>query len=171
MKRVPIYAVASVGLLLVAISVYAMWGRGQTETASSPATKPNAEAFRAVNIIRVINTAEVVTCRTKDGSIDENAKFLSWDELLIAPCFKQAQGQFSGVRFSQASELSFSPGSEIVPGLELRLVVSPDGRQYNLWLGQKRDVHCGFAFFSDERGVIYEGQAIGCNSQGLLGKP
>jgi hypothetical protein len=171
MKRKVSFAGASVGLLLLGASVYAMRASGQTEAPASPAVDSKVEAFRAVNIIRVINTAEVVTCRTKDGGIDANAKFLSWAELLKAPCFKEAQGQFSGGRFSRVSELSFSPAPEIVPGLELRLVLSTDGSHYNLWLGQKRDDRCGFAFFSDERGVIYEGKAIGCNSQGVLGKP
>jgi hypothetical protein len=171
MKRKVGFAAASVGMLLLGVSVYARRASGQTEAPASSAVNSKAEAFQAVNIIRVINTAEVVACRSKDGKIDESAKFLGWDELLNAPCFKQAQGQFSGGRFSQASELAFSPGSEIVPGLELRLVVSPDGRHYNLWLGQKREDHCGFAFFSDERGLIYEGRVIGCDAQGALGKP
>ena len=51
----------------------------------------------------------------------------------------------------------------------LRLVVTPDGKHYNVWLGQKPDVRCGFAFYSDERGVIYEGRAIGCSAHGALG--
>jgi hypothetical protein len=171
MKRVFSYAAASVGLLLLGISVCTMRARTQTETVARPAVDSRVEALRAVNIIRVINTAEVVTCRTKDGNIDESAKFLSWDELLNAPCFKEAQGHFSGGHFSQVGELPFSPAPEIVPGLELRLVVSADGSHYNLWLGQKQDVRCGFAFFSDERGVIYEGKAIGCAAQRELGKP
>jgi hypothetical protein len=166
MKRKVGFAIASVGLFLFAVSVYTMRAKGQTEAVANPAAQTRTEAVRAVNIIRVINTAEVGTCRTKGGHIDEHAKFLSWDELLDASCFKEAQR-----RFSQASELSFSPGPEIVAGLELRLVVSPDGRHYNLWLGQKQEDRCGFAFFSDERGLIYEGRAIGCSAQGAIGKP
>ena len=171
MKRVSTMISFPVGLLLLGISVYAVRATGQTATVTSPRMDSRDQAFLAVNAIRVINTAEVVACRTKDGKIDPKQKFISWDDLLNAPCFKQAQGQFSGGRFSRVSELSFSPGPEIVPGLELRLVVSPDGSHYNLWIGQKRSVQCGFAFFSDERGVIYEGKAIGCDAQGILGTP
>jgi hypothetical protein len=153
-----------IAVCLVAISIHVQRATGQTLTATSPAGASNDQARLAVNIIRVINTAEVVDCREKGGNIDENEKFLTWDELLNAPCFKQAQSHFRGF-----NELSLSSGPEIVPGIELRLVVS--GKHYNLWLGQKREVNCGFAFFSDERGVIYEGKAIGCSAQGVLGKP
>lgn len=169
MKRVFGFAATSMGTLL-GILVWTLAPRGQAPTPATPAANSKELAFRAVNIIRVVNTAEVVDCRTRNGKIDPNAKFLPWPELLNAPCFKQAQGHFSGNRFSQVSQLSFSPGPEVVPGLEIRLVVSPEGNHYNVWLGQK-DVECGFAFSSDERGVIYEGKAIGCDANGALGRP
>ena len=158
-----------VAACLLAVSIHVLRATGQTVTATSPSADSSDPAMMAVNIIRVINTAEV-SCRSKNGKIDENEKFLSWDQLLIAPCFKQVQTQFSGKRFSNVNELSLSPGPEIVPGIEIRLVVSPEGKHYNLWMGQKREVNCGFAFFSDERGVIYEGRAIGCSPPGVLGK-
>jgi hypothetical protein len=46
-------------------------------------------------------------------------------------------------------------------------MVSPDGKHYNLWLGQKPGGDCAFAFYSDERGVIYEGASLGCDSPGV----
>ena len=145
---------ASVSFFLLAISICTQRTHAQTATPGNAAKDSKDQALVAVNIIREINTAEVMICRSKEGKINENEKFQSWGELLNAPCFKQAQRHFSGARFSNVNEVSLSPRSEIVPGLELRLVVSPDGKHYNLWLGQKLDVHCGFAFFSDERGVI-----------------
>lgn len=75
------------------------------------------QARLAVNIIRVINTAEVGDCRTKNGKIDESAKFLSWEDLRNSPCLKPAQSRFSGSAFSHANELSFSQGPERVPAL------------------------------------------------------
>jgi hypothetical protein len=143
-------------VFLLAVSIHVLRGEGQEGATTSPAV-PSAERARlAVEIVRYINTAEM-DCRLKDGKLDENARFFSWDELLDAPFFGHMQDQFS-----QAHGQRFSPGPEIVPGLELRLVVSADGKHYNLWLGQKKDIDCGFAFYSDERGVIYEGKAIGC---------
>ncbi len=65
---------------------------------------------------------------------------------------------------SHAGGPLLSTGPEIVPGLELRLVVSPDEKRCNLWLGQTKDIDCGFAFYSDKRGVIYEGREIGCEA-------
>lgn len=169
MNRLSKMIVISGGIFLFAISIDPMRVGGQTLTTVSPQNSKD-QARLAVGIIRLINTAEVVDCRTKDGNMDTTIKFLSWDELLNAPCFQHAQSRVRS-HMSGAPQPSFSPGPEIVPGLEQRLVVSPDGSHYNLWLGQTKEVQCGFAFYSDERGVIYEGAAIGCNPQGILGKP
>lgn len=154
------------GVFLLAVSIQVLRATGQAGAVTTPAVTSRDQRILAVGIVRLINTAEV-DCRLKDGKVDENEKFLPWDELLNAPCFKQAQ---SRVRFTHFNISSLSPGPEIVPGLELRLVVSPDGKHYSLWLGQKGDI-CGFAFYSDERGMIYEGKAIGCEAQGVLRKP
>jgi beta-lactamase regulating signal transducer with metallopeptidase domain len=152
------------------LRIHTAGGGGQT---GSITDNSKDQAMLAVNIIRVINTAEVVDCRTKDGKVDETIKFLPWDDLRNKPCFKQAQQKYSrpaGNRFSEVSQLTFSAAPAIVPGLELRLVVSPDGSHYNVWLGQAKG-NCGFAFYSDERGLIYEASALGCNQAGILGKP
>ena len=148
-----------VGVLLPPVSIHVLRATGQAAAVTSPSVVSRDQAILAVMIIRQVNTAEVMDCRIKDGKVDENERFLPWDELLNAPCFKKAQ---SRARFSKINENTLSAGSEIVPGLELRLVVSSDGKHYNLWLGQKPIGHCAFAFYSDERGVIYEGKPIGC---------
>jgi hypothetical protein len=155
-------------VLSLAVSALALGVGGRPASAAKTVANSRAQALRAVNIIRVINTAEVSACRSRDGGGD-SAGFRSWTHLVNAPCFKRAQADFRGKRFAQDGKLSFSAAPEITPGLVLRLVVSPDGKHYNLWLGQKPDVRCGFAFYSDERGVIYEGKAIGCSVQGVVG--
>jgi hypothetical protein len=119
----------------------------------------------AVNIVREINTGEA-SCRIKDGKIDEDEKYLPWDKLLDAACFTRVQGQVS-----RAGGPRLSSGPEIVPGFELRLIISSDGKHYNLWLGQNPVAHCAFAIYSDERGVIYEGREIGCGDREVNGKP
>jgi hypothetical protein len=160
-----------IGLLVVAfllaVSIHVLRATGQAGAVTSPSVASKDQAFLAVYIVRLINTAEW-SFPAKDGKIDEKEKFLPWDELLDAPRFKEAQ---SRVRFTHFNISSLSPGPEIVPGLELRLVVSPDGKHYNLSLSQKPVVHCAFAIYSDERGVIYAGREIGCEAQGVLGKP
>ncbi len=154
-------------VFLLAISIHVLRAAGQAGAVTSPSSGSRDQAILAVNIIRLINTAEW-SSRAKDGKIDENQKFLPWDELLNTSCFKQAQCQ---ARFTNFNISSLSPGPEIVPGLELRLVISPDGKHYSLWLGQKPAVHCAFAFYSDEQGVIYEGRDIGCEALKALWKP
>jgi hypothetical protein len=146
-----------VSTFLLAVAVQVVRAAAQTE-ASSPSSNSRDQKMLAVYIVRLINTAEVVDCRTEGGKIDEEKKFLPWDELLNAPCFQQAHSRV----FVVGGHPVFSPGPEIVPGLELRLVVSADGKHYNLWIGQKAET-CGFAFYSDERGLIYEGKPIGCD--------
>jgi len=161
--------IASAAFLSLAALVPALGAGGRAVSAANSVANSRVQALRAVNIIRLINTAEVSTCRNQKGEAGTSTKFRPWAHLINAPCFKEAQSRFSGSRFGQVANLSFSAGPEIVPGLVLRLVVSPDGNHYNLWLGQKPDVRCGSAFYSDERGVIYEGKTIGCNAQGALG--
>jgi hypothetical protein len=167
MRRIQKIIGLFVGVFSLAVSIHLLRAAGQAgATASSAASR--SQKTLAVAIVRYINTVEVIDCRSQNGQIDENEKFLPWDELREAPCFKEAQ---SRMPLPVVDELSQSLGPEIVPGLELRLVVSADGRHYNLWLGQKSADVCGFAFFSDERGVIYEGKPIGCEVREAPAKP
>lgn len=168
MRQTSRVVIASVALFLLAASAPALGAGARAVSAAKTVTNSRSQVLRAVNIIRVINTAEVGTCRKQEGK-DGSLGFKSWTRLVNAPCFKKAQSHFAGSRFAEVGKLSFSAAPEIVPGLVLRLVVSPDGKHYNLWLGQKPDVRCGFAFYSDERGVIYEGRAIGCSAQAVPG--
>ncbi|HEX5411278.1 MAG TPA: hypothetical protein VFZ27_05405 [Terriglobia bacterium] len=171
MKRVVSLSAAILFVFLVGITVYPPWLVGQKAPVPAAPVNDASQAVTAVNIVRAINTAEVVTCRSKGGNQDRSAHFLPWNGLRNAPCLKKAQSHYWGKRFGDVSSLSFSPGPEISRGLLLHLVVSADGQHYNVWLGQRPEVHCGFVFFSDERGVIYEGKAIGCDSQTQPGMP
>jgi hypothetical protein len=151
-------------VFLVGVSIHLLRAAAQEQAGKSTSGDSRGQRMLAVSIIRYINTAEA-SCQVKNGKRDENQKFLSWDELLNAPCFEQTR---SLVRFYPANQPAFSSGSEIVPGLELRLVVSADGKHYNVSLGEK-PTGCGSVFFSDERGVIFEGKALGCEGQKVPG--
>jgi hypothetical protein len=157
MKRTWKFIGLFVGVLLLAFSIRVLRATGQSGAVPSPSEASKDQARQALLIVRSINTGEY-TCRKKD----ENENFLPWEELLRAPCFSRCQSSFS-----QASGFPLAPGPEIAPGLELRLMVSPDGKHYSLWLGQKPVGNCAFAFYSDERGVIYEGASLGCESPGV----
>ncbi|HVA16572.1 MAG TPA: hypothetical protein VMV59_02550 [Candidatus Dormibacteraeota bacterium] len=105
--------------------------------------QPNDARATAVNVVREINTAEVEHSAW-------HGTYASWNELYSATD-EQKRWQ----------RLQLSAGPEIVPGWTLSLVASADGKSFELSLRSLAD-KCGFSFFSDQRGVIYEGSAIGC---------
>ena len=76
-------------------------------------------------------------------------------------------GELSGSRYALSmrtappgaaiSRLSLDPGTEILPNWELKLDVSPTG--YWLMIRDKADP-CGFAFISNQAGVIFSAEPI-----------
>jgi hypothetical protein len=59
--------------------------------------------------------------------------------------------------------LNLSEGPEVAPGWTLAMIVAADDQSYELSLHNLPD-KCGFSFFSDQRGLIYEGNVIGCET-------
>jgi hypothetical protein len=113
-------------------------------------TTPNSR-LTGVDVVRTINTAEA-TYKYKHGS------FADWDDLysaIIAPAQNRAPG---------ANGVAIGRGSEVVPGWILTLIVSHDGKAYQLSLRNRLDTKCPFSFFSDQSGLIYQGNVIGCES-------
>jgi len=98
--------------------------------------------------IRTVNTAEL-TYHAQRGS------YGSWQDLLA----NQQQylngwlAQFYPQFYPQAPNIHFGELPEVLPGLNLRLNVAPDGRNYVVLVEDAAD-KTGFAFVSDERGVI-----------------
>lgn len=97
-----------------------------------------------IDVVRQIETAEVEH-RAWHGA------FASWDELYNSP---DEQKRWQHMRLTA--------GPEVVPGWELKLVASADGKQFELSLRNTADP-CAFSFFSDQRGVIYQGGVIDCS--------
>lgn len=97
----------------------------------------------AVNVVREINTAEVEHSAW-------HGTYASWNELYSA---RDEQKRWQ--------RLQLSAGPEIVRGWALSLVASADGKSFELSLRSLAD-KCGFSFFSDQGGVIYEGSAVRC---------
>ena len=157
MKRTQKITGLVVGLLLTIWAFHGLKAAGRPQAVPPRADAPTKSKSMAVGIVRTINTAQV-SCRARDGKVEENYSFLSWDELLSSHCFDAAQDWFS-----QHYRFRLAAGPEIAPGLELRLVVSGDGRHYNLSLVGEDSPSCRFGFFSDEGGVIYEGKSLGCD--------
>jgi hypothetical protein len=96
-----------------------------------------------VDVVRVVNTAEV-TYKYEHGS------FATWDELYRSGAVARSKG------------LALASGPEVVPGWVLTIIVSHDGKTYQLSLRNLADTQCRFSFFSDPSGLIYQGNVIDC---------
>jgi hypothetical protein len=120
-------------------------------TAAGPTSQSSDNHQVPVDVVRLINTAE-------QAQRQQFGKYVTWSDLANSPIFKKVQNEVAP-RY-HLKGVSLSPGSEVIPHHELRLVPSASGDQYQLSLADKND--CGFALFSDERGLIYVGSVMGC---------
>ena len=134
-------------LATTAAITLALIGVGNTHPAAT--TEPDQQAVTAV---RLINTAEANIHR-------EKARYVAFPELASSGALKKA-AEMNSAFASVLADLDLQNG---VPmrGFDLTIIVSSDGGAYKLSLAAKED--CGVAFFSDQRGIIYNGKAIGCS--------
>jgi len=112
---------------------------------------PDAARTTGVNVVRLINTADMEYKSAHGG-------YAAWPELYRSGII--AKHEKPGLMFGN---LNLSEGPEVVPGWTLAMIVAADGQSYELSLRNLKD-KCQFSFFSDQRGVIYEGNAIGCET-------
>jgi hypothetical protein len=150
MNRLRVFSVAVLVAGALACAAFAL---AQTQSSEPKVRQMAVEPLRdsrviGVDIVREINTAEV------EHSALHGA-FASWDQLYRSPD-EQKRWQ----------RLQLSSGPEVIPGWTLALVASADGKSFELSLRSLAD-RCGFSFFSDQSGVIYEGHAIGCPGEVL----
>jgi len=149
--RRTIIAIFATGALTCAALAMAQAGKPVPAIPHDPMVlqAPNETGATGVNVVRLINTAEMEYKRAHGG-------YAKWDELyrsgIIASDQKRGP-QFSGVQLAA--------GPEVVPGWTLALIPSADGQTYELSLRNLGD-KCQVSFFSDQRGLIYEGKVIGC---------
>ncbi|HEV2313814.1 MAG TPA: hypothetical protein VGR94_00790 [Candidatus Acidoferrales bacterium] len=112
---------------------------------------PNAVRTTGVNVVRLINTAEAEYKSAHSG-------YATWPELYRSGII--AKHEKARLMFGN---LNLSEGPEVVPGWTLAMIVAADGQSYELALRNLPD-KCQFSFFSDQRGLIYEGNVIGCET-------
>jgi hypothetical protein len=112
----------------------------------------------AVNFVRLVNTAEM-NYRHDEGRYGTFAYLVKSSELQkVSARFPQFASVLQGIN-SQSE-------SEPIAGLQFGLVLAGDGTKYKLSVREKQDKPaCGFAFFSDESGLIFEGRVIDCPAQ------
>jgi hypothetical protein len=104
----------------------------------------------ALGFMRTINTAEVT-------ELSQYGSYAPW-ETLLAHKSEYMNGWLARY-FPQAARFGDLP--EVLPGYSLRLDVHADGRGFDVRVQDLKD-KCGFAAFSDEEGVIWQGKWIDC---------
>src|SRR5487761_205515 len=150
--RGTVIAIFAAGALTCAALAMAQAGKPAPAIRHDPMVfqAPNETLATGVNVVRLINTAEMEYKRAQ-GS------YATWDVLFRSGLISDLQKRpfFGGVHLAA--------GPEAVPGWTLALIPSAEGQSYELSLRNLGD-KCQFSFFSDQRGLIYEGQVIGCEA-------
>ena len=145
-------------LVFVSVLALAMFSAGNTLHAEGGAATrvdpANSRRSFAVNLIRVVNTAEASYRRT-------HGNFLAWNELTSSQEFRDALN-WQAQTNSQFSHLTFASGEDILPGWKLHLLVSADSQHYDALLEDVTDTACGFAVLGDDSGIIRHSQEIQC---------
>lgn len=141
--------------ILVVVLLFAAVCTGLRVRAQDQETPSHEERSKAVNIVRLINTAEVTYSSKKAAQAEGHAGFATWDELY-------ASGVITGIqeRWAMAKNIELSAGPEIIPGYRLDILVSPDGQSYSIALHDKKEGDHLFSLFSDQTGIIYWGAPL-----------
>ena len=149
----------AIALLLVGALVCAALAMARTQRPAPVAPRnrmagmaliaPNNSRMTGVNTVRLINTAQAEYKHA-------HGRYATWDELYrsgIVANDRKRSPQFSGLRLSA--------GPKVVEGWTLAMIVAADGQSYELSLRNLQD-KCQSSFFSDQRGLIFQGKVIGC---------
>jgi len=110
-------------------------------------SKDQLSSRQALNLVRTIASVEatIKMKRSSYGSIQD------------AIAFGQSYGDFKDVAIS-----STDSSSATVKDYRISLVASADGQHFQVSL---RPISgCGLGFFTNESGVIYQGNALGCST-------
>jgi len=98
--------------------------------------------------IRTINTAEA-SYHAEQGS------YGSWQTLLGNQEYQKYLNGWLAQFYPQPAKVQFSTLPGVLPGLNMRLNIAPDGQSYIVFAEDAAD-KTGFALVSDERGIIRE---------------
>lgn len=121
-------------IIPVVLLIVALSAASSAQDQKSPSQE---ERGKAINLVRAINTAEVLY------SVNiSHGRFALWTELYDSGLVK---------------DLQVSPGPEVIPGDHLDLLASPDGKSFMLALHDKKDGDGLFSVFSDQSGIIFLG--------------
>lgn len=125
------------------------------QDAGTTGTSPNdSKRGLAVNLVRAITTGEM-NYRGVHGT------YASWDVLAASDEFTKAR-DWAVRNDHQLANLNLSKSADILPGWNLRLTLSKDEKNFDVLLEDTTDKACGYAVFTDERGIIRQSKAIDC---------
>lgn len=124
---------------------------GAHVAAAHPAQSPRQSV---INLVRAINTAENAY-KLKHGS------FADWSDLSTSDEFKVALARFQK-RDAGLTAIQPEMTENVLPGWTLRLIISTDRKSYDVLISDGTGEECGFAFQSDERGLIRQAIGVGC---------
>ena len=112
-------------------------------TGAAATQQPADDGRRAgIVLMRTINTVE-------NAIRSQTGKYVDLEQLVNHKMMASLRNDFT-------SNGTFT----FYQGREVRLVVSPDGMRYHAMVVPVDS--CGFAIFSDERGLIYTGKVLDC---------
>jgi len=118
---------------------------GMYASAQDTSAVSDEQRKKAVGIMRILNTAELqcfLTAKTY-GSIED---------LRSAGLLEKARSLYPALA-------DMPQGDEPIPGFTVRLNTSDDKKHYQLSITPDASPYA-FGFFSDERGLIYEGHPL-----------
>jgi hypothetical protein len=136
--------------LMVALVILSVAARPQKPQSRSSNSATPTSREKAIEVVRVINTAEY-DYRTDHG------RFGSWNEVYASGAVTNLEQNWP-----KMNDLSIASGSEVIPGFRLTLLVAEDGAAYSLSLHEMQGHGCGLSVFSDQSGLIYQGTIIDC---------
>ena len=141
---------------VAAVTILLLVGISAKLRAKDEKSPSQEERAKAVNVVRLINTAEMsYSMGTKKDATDAHGHYASWAELYRSGVLKAVQD-----KWAMFKDLQVSASPELMPGFHLDLLVSADGKSYSIALHDTKDGDGLFTVFSDRNGIIFLGSPL-----------
>ena len=129
--------------LVTLVLCFVVWAK------AAPPEAQKSQKRNAVQLTRVLNTAEM-------QYKGEKGRFGSFAELAGGGYLNKSDV----TRRIWPSDFNSADAVHPIPGVTCKLTLSAEGKSYQLSVISDADPASQWAFFSDERGLIYEGQPM-----------
>ncbi len=116
-------------------------------------TPPTEQQILAVSTVRTINTAEAAYFYSANsGAKQSRNHYAPWPELFTSGLLQEMK--------QSAPDVWSHMNADGIQGYNLALIVSPDGKSYQLALHDANPQTAGFSVFTDQSGLIYTGSPL-----------